>query len=97
MEFGDYLSFMTRTLLVFGVAFEIPVFIVLLYLAGVLKPASLKNYRPWWTIGIFVFAAVATPSTDPFTMLFLPSPCWGSSSAARSFVRLLDRRRKRSA
>ncbi len=95
VEFGDYLSFLTRTLLVFGVAFEIPVFIVLLYLVGVLKPSSLAAYRPWWTIAIFVFAAVATPSTDPFTMTFLAIPMLGLFVGSEVFVRVLDRRRSR--
>ncbi len=95
VEFGDYLSFLTRTLLVFGVAFEIPVFIVLLYMVGVLKPSSLAAYRPWWTIAIFIFAAVATPSTDPFTMTFLAIPMLGLFVGSEVFVRVLDRRRQR--
>ena len=45
-DFNDYLQFFTRTLLVFGLAFNIPVFVVLLNLAGVVKGASLKAYRP---------------------------------------------------
>ena len=35
VEFGEYLTFLTRTLLVFGIAFEIPLFVVLLNLAGI--------------------------------------------------------------
>ncbi|MEP7090428.1 MAG: twin-arginine translocase subunit TatC, partial [Nocardioidaceae bacterium] len=71
VEFGEYFSFMTRMLLVFGVAFEIPLFVVLLNLAGVVSGKTLGNYRPWIVVGTFVFAAVATPSTDPFSMLML--------------------------
>ena len=74
VEFGDYLTFLIRTLLVFGIAFEIPVFVILLNLAGVLRGESLGAHRPWIVIGTFVFAAVATPSTDPFTMIFLAMP-----------------------
>ena len=32
------------------------------------------RYRPWIIVGTFVFAAVATPSTDPFTMTFMAVP-----------------------
>ena len=74
IEFGDYLTFLTRTMLVFGIAFEIPVFVILLNLAGVLPGKALGAHRPWIIVGVFVFAAVATPSTDPFSMLFLADP-----------------------
>ena len=61
-------------LLVFGIAFEIPLFVVMLNLAGVVSGKALGRYRPWIIIGTFVFAAVATPSTDPFSMLMLAVP-----------------------
>lgn len=74
IEFGDYLTFLTRMLLVFGIAFEIPVFCILLNQAGILKGRHLGAHRPWMVVGVFIFAAVATPSTDPFSMLFLAIP-----------------------
>ena len=61
-------------LLVFGVSFEIPLFVVLLNLAGVVSGKALGEHRPWIILGTFVFAAVATPSTDPFSMLMLAVP-----------------------
>jgi Tat protein translocase TatC len=74
VELGGYLNFILRMLLVFGVAFEIPVFVLLLNLAGVLSGRQLGEHRPWIIIGTFIFAAVATPSTDPVSMLFLALP-----------------------
>jgi sec-independent protein translocase protein TatC len=74
VDFGNYLQFFTRTLLVFGLAFEIPVFVVMLNLAGVVTGKQLGAHRPWIIVGIFVFAAVATPSADPFTMTFMAVP-----------------------
>lgn len=74
VDFNDYLTFFSRTLLMFGVAFEIPVFVVLLNLAGVVKGEALGKHRSWMIIGVFVFAAVATPSTDPFTMTAMAIP-----------------------
>lgn len=94
VEFGDYLTFLIRTLLVFGLAFEIPVFVILLNLAGVLSGAALGAHRPWIVIGTFVFAAVATPSTDPFTMIFLAVPMVVLFAISEVVARILDRRKR---
>ena len=93
VEFNEYLSFFTRTLLVFGIAFEIPVFVVLLNLAGVLKGKTLGAYRPWIIVGSFLFAAVATPSGDPFTMTFMAVPMVLLFFVSEVIARLNDRRR----
>lgn len=95
IDFGSYLSFFSRTLLVFGVAFEIPVFVLLLNLAGVLTGKVLGAYRPWIVLGIFIFAAVATPSTDPFSMLFLAVPMVILFVISEVIARVVDRRRQR--
>ena len=94
VEFGDYLTFLIRTLLVFGIAFEIPVFVILLNLAGVVSGAALAAHRPWIVIGTVVFAAVATPSTDPFSMLFLAIPMLILFFVSEVICRVLDRRRR---
>ena len=96
VEFNDYLSFFTRTLLVFGIAFEIPVFIVLLNLAGVVSGRWLGEHRAWIIMGVFLFAAIATPSTDPFTMCFLAFPMVGLFLVSEMIARFNDRRRERS-
>jgi len=95
VEFGEYFSFMTRMLLVFGVAFEIPLFVVMLNLAGVVTGKQLGRYRPWIIIGTFVFAAVATPSTDPFSMTLLAVPMTVLFLVSELIARLVDRRRAR--
>jgi len=96
IEFGKFFSFITRMLLIFGISFEIPLFVVLLNLAGVVSGKALGHYRPWIVIGTFVFAAVATPSTDPFSMLFLAGPMLVLFLVAEVIARLVDRRRGRS-
>jgi sec-independent protein translocase protein TatC len=93
VELGGYLNFILRMLLVFGVAFEIPVFVLLLNLAGVVKGRQLGEVRPWIVVGTFVFAAVATPSTDPISMLFLAIPMTLLFFISEVIARLLDRRR----
>jgi sec-independent protein translocase protein TatC len=95
VEFGDYFSFLTRMLLVFGLAVELPFFLVLLNLAGVVTGAQLAQHRSWMVIGTAVFAAVATPSTDPFSMLMLAAPMMLLFIVAEVIARLIDRRRAR--
>ncbi|WP_205472304.1 twin-arginine translocase subunit TatC [Nocardioides sp. SYSU D00038] len=95
IEFNDYLTFFSRTLLVFGIAFEIPVFVVLLNLVGVVKGRSLGAHRPWIIVGVFVFAAVATPSADPFTMTFMAVPMVLLFFVSEIIARFNDRRRAR--
>ncbi|HEY6933548.1 MAG TPA: twin-arginine translocase subunit TatC [Marmoricola sp.] len=94
VEFSEYFSFVTRMLLVFGIAFEIPLFVVLLNLAGVVSGQALGRYRPWIIVGTFVFAAVATPSTDPFSMLMLAIPMTVLFLVSEMVARLVDRRRR---
>jgi sec-independent protein translocase protein TatC len=95
VDFGRFFSFITRMLLVFGISFEIPLFVVMLNLAGVVSGKALGRYRPWIVIGTFVFAAVATPSTDPFSMLFLAVPMLVLFLVAEVIARTVDRRRGR--
>jgi sec-independent protein translocase protein TatC len=95
VEFNEYFSFFTRMLLVFGVAFEIPLFVILLNLAGVVSGKQLGRYRPWIILGTMIFAAVATPSTDPFSMLMLGVPMLVLFAVAEVIARLVDRARGR--
>lgn len=88
-----YLNFVLRMLLVFGVAFEIPLFVLLLNLAGIVKGRQLGEYRPWIIVVVFIFAAVATPSTDPISMLFLAVPMTMLFVISEVLARLIDRRR----
>ncbi len=97
VDFGEYFSFVTRMLLVFGVAFEIPLFVVLLNLAGVVSGKALGRHRPWIVLGTFIFAAVATPSTDPFSMLMLAVPLLALLMMSELVARFVDRRRGRDA
>jgi sec-independent protein translocase protein TatC len=71
---SSYLGFAIMMLFVFGISFEFPLIVVLLNFMGVL---TYRRLRSWWrpmVLGIFVFAAVITPSQDPFTMSALAVP-----------------------
>ncbi len=93
LSLGDYLSFVIRTVLVFGIAAQIPLVVVLLNRLGVVSARQLASARPWTIIGIFVFAAVATPSTDPLTMLFLALPMTLLYAVSEVIARLTDKKR----
>jgi sec-independent protein translocase protein TatC len=97
IDFGRYFSFEMRMLLIFGISMEIPLFVVLLNLAGVISGRALARHRPWIVIGTMVFAAVATPSTDPFSMLMLAVPMLILFAISEIICRTSDRIRGRGA
>jgi sec-independent protein translocase protein TatC len=91
VDFGTYFSFVTRMLLVFGIAMMIPLFVVLLNLAGIVSGKALGRARPWIVIATMIFAAVATPSTDPFSMLMLGIPMLILFALSELIARFMDR------
>ncbi len=97
LTLGDYLNFVIRTVLVFGIAAQIPLVVILLNRLGIVSGRQLASARPWTVIGIFVFAAVATPSTDPLTMLFLAVPMVVLYLVSEVIARVTDRRKKNTA
>lgn len=93
LEMQDFLSFELKMILVFGLSFLLPVVLVSLNLVGVLKGYQLGKARKGVILGVVVFAAVATPSTDPFSMLALAVPMIGLFFLSELICRLNDRRR----
>ena len=71
---NSYVQLILLLMVAFGVTFEFPVLLVALEIAGVLTPAKLSKWRRWAIIGMVLFAAVVTPSSDPFSMLALALP-----------------------
>jgi sec-independent protein translocase protein TatC len=69
-----YLDFVLKLILASGIAFVLPVFLVLLNFVGVLQAKTiLKGWR-WAILAITVFTAIATPAADPLSMLMLAAP-----------------------
>ena len=99
VRFDDYLDFVMRAILLFGLAFELPVFLITFNLIGFLSGTAIL--RPWriWVFAIFLFVAGFTPSADPLSMLALALPLIGLYLLSGLFAVLNDRRRakKRSA
>ncbi|MFF4527094.1 twin-arginine translocase subunit TatC [Streptomyces bluensis] len=95
LPLDDLLDLIVRMVLVFGLSFELPLLLVMLNITGVI---SGKRMLGWWRgmiMSITVFAAVATPSTDPLTMLALAGPIWVLYFGAAAFSLLNDRRKSR--
>lgn len=70
---SEYLSLSMTVIFAFGLAFELPVILVLLARAGVLSAAKLSSFRRYAVVLIFVFAAVLTPP-DLISMVSLALP-----------------------
>ena len=69
-----YVSLVVMMMLAFGVGFLSPVLLVFLQLAGAIRPHTLLKQWRYAIMGIFVSAAVITPSGDPISMLALAVP-----------------------
>ncbi len=91
----SYIGYALAMLLIFGLTFEIPLVMVLLNLAGVLTHQRFAKWRRMIIFAVFAFAAVATPSPDPISMLLLAVPCVLLVEAAEVFAWANDRRRAR--
>jgi sec-independent protein translocase protein TatC len=90
-----YLSFLIMLMLVFGVAFELPLLVVMLNLVRVLPYRVLRKWQRLSIFLIFVFAGVATPTADPFTMLAMALPMLLLFELAVLYTFIHDRRRER--
>jgi sec-independent protein translocase protein TatC len=89
---GDrFFSFVVLLAFVFGLSFEFPIALVFLQMAGVIGPTQLRGWRRTAILLIFVFAAVITPSGDPYTLLAMAVPMVLFYEAAIIVGRLMNR------
>ncbi|WP_375432996.1 twin-arginine translocase subunit TatC [uncultured Friedmanniella sp.] len=94
-DVNAYLSFLIRIMLVFGIGFLLPLVVLMLNIVGVIKASQLAKYRIYIVFATFVFGAVATPSTDPYSMLLLALPMTVLFLVAEVLAHVLDRRKVR--
>ena len=95
IQSDQYMSFVMTMLLAFGIAFEVPLLIVMLNLAGVLTHQRFKKWRRMMIFCVFLIAGIANPSPDPSTMLILGGCCVALVEVAEFIVWQNDRRRAR--
>jgi sec-independent protein translocase protein TatC len=95
LEITRYIGFFTNMILLFGLAFEFPLVVVLFNLSGI---ASAKRLLGWWRIAVFLFftfSAIAVPTADPFGMSVLGLSLTALYFAAVGFAFFNDRRRRK--
>jgi len=90
-----YLSYFIGMLAGFGLAFELPLIIVMLNMAGILTHERFRKWRKLMIFGVFVTAGMVNPSPDPWTMLLLGGLCVVLVEVAELFVYFNDKRRAR--
>lgn len=95
IQVSRYLSFLIRVVVVFGIGFLLPFILVMLNFAGVLTGEKILS---WWRgliVGIFLFAAIATPTGDPVNLMLLAAPMLVLVALAIGVSLLNDKRRRR--
>jgi len=87
----SYLTLVVVMALVFGIAFEFPVVIIFLLLARIVTTKQLRAVRRYVIVGIVIFAAVATPSQDPYSLFFMAGPMYVFYEVAIVVGRIMKR------
>ena len=95
IQVDQYMSFVMTMLLAFGIAFEVPLLIIMLNLAGILTHQRFRKWRRVLLFTVFMIAGLANPSPDPLTMLILRGACAVLVEVAEFIVWSNDRRRAR--
>ena len=93
-DIGEYVTFAMTMFLSFGIAFEVPIVVILLVMTGMLKVEQLSKSRGYVIIAITVIAAVITPTTDPLSQLSLAGPMWLLYEIGLAVARVIARKRK---
>jgi sec-independent protein translocase protein TatC len=89
---GDqYLSFVMLVALAFGLSFEFPLVLIFLSVVGILSSRKMRGWRRPALLFIAVFAAVITPSSDPYSMLAMMIPMYVFYEAAIIVTRLMGK------
>lgn len=95
LDADQYITFLLKTMLGFGLSFLAPLVIAMLTLAEVVGSQGLSEYRRHAIFVAFVLAAIITPTQDPFTMLVMGVPLVIFYECNIVFARFVERRRAR--
>ncbi len=91
-DIGNYLDFVITLFLAFGIAFEVPVVVVVLVRMGMVKIEVLQDIRSYVIVGAFVIGAIFTPP-DVVSQIMLAVPLWLLYEAGIIAARLLEKNR----
>jgi len=92
-DVGTFMNFELRILLIFGLAFQLPILLVSLNALGLVSGAALGKFRGPAILICALFAAITTPTTDGLTMLALMLPMVAMYFIAEVICRINDKRK----
>jgi sec-independent protein translocase protein TatC len=92
-DISNYLDFVLLLFLAFGIAFEMPVAVVLLVATGLVKLEALTRNRGYVVLGIFIIAAFLTPP-DAVSQCFMAVPMYALYELGIVFARLAQKRKR---
>ena len=76
ISIANYVGFALWFMLVFGLVFEVPLALTLMAKLGWVDAPLLRKYRKWAFLGAFLFAAILTPTPDPFNQCIMALPMY---------------------
>ena len=91
IDANKYLTLVMLMFAAFGFAFEFPLLLIFLLLVGAVTTAQLRHVRRFAAVGITTFAAIITPSQDPFSLLFMAVPLYIFYEASILIGRVMKR------
>lgn len=91
----EYMRFILRLLLIFGLVFQLPLVLMFLSFVGLISSQQLISKWRYAVVAIFVIAAVATPTTDPFTMTILALPVMLLYAVSIVLAKVVEKRSRR--
>ncbi|WZH36682.1 MAG: twin-arginine translocase subunit TatC [Microbacterium enclense] len=91
LDAGTYIDFVLKIVVATGVAFVLPVVLVVLNLAGILSARALARSWRYAVVGIVLFSALATPAADVMSMFLVALPMTALYAAALAIAGLHDR------
>jgi len=91
----EYFSFTTQFVVSFGLAFELPLAVLLLVKLEILSYEVLQKTRAFAVVIIFFLAAVITPTTDMVTMILMAGPMYLLYEGCILIAWLMERKARR--
>ncbi len=94
---SSYVTFSSHLLLLFGLAFELPVVLLALGALGLISSASMRRFRSHVIVGVFILAMIMTPGPDVFSQIIMAVPMVTLYELCIWITWFAERRRRRSA